>query len=262
MFRAGSGVAKVLPLSVVSRIEMVEASRIESSDGRLTVLLQGRLTPVLLASSEIDLAKSCYPVLVVTAEERTIGLLADEIIDIIEDQLDIQLASPSADIVGAAEIGGQTVELVDIAHFVARAYPSARKPAAARKVLLVADNVILRDMLAPSLAAAGYIVSPVGPQVSPQEIVEQALHCDVVVLDVDASGFAASDLVRELRENHGSAPVIAVAGNPTPHAQRKAARDGFASLVSKLDRSALLDALAFALEATADDNETAMEFAA
>ncbi len=51
MFRAGQGAPKVLPLSLVSRIEMVETKRIESSDGRLMVLLQGRLMPIVPISS-------------------------------------------------------------------------------------------------------------------------------------------------------------------------------------------------------------------
>ena len=50
LFRAGDGLPKVLPLSLLSRIEMVEADRIERSDGRYVMLHQGRLMPLLPTS--------------------------------------------------------------------------------------------------------------------------------------------------------------------------------------------------------------------
>src|SRR5262249_33610557 len=47
LFRAGEGLPKVLPLSLLARIEMVEASRIERSGHQFLMLHQGRLMPLL-----------------------------------------------------------------------------------------------------------------------------------------------------------------------------------------------------------------------
>jgi len=264
MFRAGRGASKVLPLSVVSRIEMVDTSRIETSDGRLMVLLQGRLTPILPASPAIDLSQSSYPVLVVTAEGRTIGLLAEEIVDIIEDKLEIQLASSSSDIVGSAEIRGQAVELMDISHFIANAYPASHRASGIQRVLLVTEDVLLRDMLSPSLTAAGYAVAVAKPSDEAHRLVGQASTCDAVVVDMDAPGMAKSALMRAVKDNQSplSVPVLGLAADPTPRATRKATASGLAALVSKLDRPALISALSFALDTAAEAKDTEMELAA
>ncbi len=94
------------------------------------VLLQGRLMPIIPISPEIDLSKPSYPVLVVATEKRSIGLLADEIVDILEDKLEIQLASSNSEIVGSAEIRGTAVELIDVSHFIRMAEPPAKNSGA------------------------------------------------------------------------------------------------------------------------------------
>jgi two-component system chemotaxis sensor kinase CheA len=255
MFRAGAGASKVLPLSVVSRIEMIETSRIEKSDGRLVVLLQDRLTPLELVSPAIDLSRSSYPVLVVTVDDRTIGLLAEEIVDIIEEKLEIQLASRSADIIGSAEIRGDAVELIDVTHFIAAAHPTSCDTADMQRILLVADDPMLHDMLIPPLSAAGYGVTVAS--LGEDGILERASACHAVVVDMDVPGINASRLMCTLKQNRAALPmpVLGLATHPTPRATRSATKRGITALVSKLDRPSLLNTLTFALDAAAEAQE-------
>lgn len=130
LFRAGPGVPKMLPLSLVARIEMVDATRIERAGGRFVMLYQGRLMPILPVAPMAEISRAAHPVLVITAGDRTIGLLVDEIIDIIEERLDIQLATPAPETIGAAEIRGRPTELLDIGHFFKAAWPESSAEAA------------------------------------------------------------------------------------------------------------------------------------
>jgi two-component system chemotaxis sensor kinase CheA len=264
MFRAGQGAPKVLPLSLVSRIEMVETKRIETSDGQLMVLLQGRLMPIVPVSSQIDLSRGSYPVLVVADGDRSLGLLTDEIVDIIEDKLDIQLSSSSPDIVGSAEIRGQAVELIDVSYFVRMAYPSSSKIASAQRVLLAAADENLRDMLSPSLAAAGYTVVPTTIPSDLSELFAQASTCDIMLVDTDAPAVATSGLMRTLKAKKGklTAPVIGLSKNPTTRATRSATECGMAALIGKHDRQSLLETLAYALDSAAEAKSMEMELAA
>ena len=245
----------MLPLSLVSRIEMVETKRIESSDGRLMVLLQGRLMPIVPISSQIDLSQPSYPVLVIATEKRSIGLLADEIVDIIEDKLEIQLASSSSDIVGSAEIRGEAVELIDVSHFIRMAEPPSKTRHEPQRVLLVTDDELLRDMLSPALAAAGYSVMPDGDS----RAISNELFAPGRELRRDACRHRRRRLspprpacVRSSR----SADTAAHAGHrpvqePDDRVQRRTATDsGMAALVSKHDRQTLLETLAYALDAS------------
>jgi two-component system chemotaxis sensor kinase CheA len=264
MFRAGQGAPKVLPLSLVSRIEMVETKRIESSDGRLMVLLQGRLMPIVPISSQTDLSQSSYPVLVIATEKRSIGLLADEIVDIIEDRLEIQLASTSSDIVGSAEIRGEAVELIDVSHFVRMAEPPSKSGTKPQRVLLVTGDELLRDMLQPTLAAAGYSVSPTGVPADLNELFAQAASYDAMLVDTDMPAAAASGLLRMLQQKRDTlrTPVVGLSKNPTSRATRKATDSGMAALVSKHDRQTLLETLTYTLDASAEASGLDMELAA
>jgi two-component system chemotaxis sensor kinase CheA len=264
MFRAGQGAPKVLPLSLVSRIEMVETKRIESSDGRLMVLLQGRLMPIVPISSQTDLSQPSYPVLVIATEKRSIGLLADEIVDIIEDRLEIQLASTSSDIVGSAEIRGEAVELIDVSHFVRMAEPPSKSGSALQRVLLVTGDELLRDILSPPLAAAGYSVSPTAIPSDLNELFAQAANYDVMLVDTDIPAAAASGLMRALQQKRDTlrTPVIGLSKNPTSRATRKATDGGMAALVSKHDRQSLLETLTYTLDASAEASGLEMELAA
>ena len=263
MFKAGSGAPKVLPLSLVSRIEMVETNRIERSDGRLMVLLQGRLMPIVPISSEMDLSKPAYPVLVVATEKRAIGLMADEIVDILEEKLEIQIASANSELVGSAEIRGETVELIDVSYFI-RLADSAGAAAAPQRVLFVSDDQLVRDMLCPALAAAGYSLSATSVPADVNELVGQIAAFDAVILDTDSPTLSSPAFLRVLkdRKDAGRIPAIGVSKNPTSRTTRVATENGMAALVSKHDRHTLIETLAYALDAAADAKASSMELAA
>ncbi len=264
MFRAGQGAPKVLPLSLVSRIEMVETSRIESSDGRLMVLLQGRLMPIVPVSPQSDLSRGSYPVLVVADEDRTLGLLTDEIVDIIEDKLEIQLSSSSSDLVGSAEIRGQAVELIDVSHFVRTVYPEPSKSTKVQRVALVAEDTMLRDLLTPMLTAAGYsvVASSLGDNFA--DLLAQNAACDAMIIDIDARQVAAMGLMRTLKARKGElrAPILGLSKSPNSRAQNLATDCGMAGLVGKHDRHSMLGTLACILDSAAEAKNLDMELAA
>ncbi|NJM36191.1 MAG: chemotaxis protein CheA, partial [Rhodomicrobium sp.] len=107
LFRTGDGLPKVLPLSLLARIEMVDADRIERSDGRYVMLHQGRLMPLLPTSPMQDIGDRPHPVLVITANNHTIGLLVDEIIDIVEEPLAQDLdRNVAAEVAGSIGLAG------------------------------------------------------------------------------------------------------------------------------------------------------------
>jgi len=262
MFKAGSGAPKVLPLSLVSRIEMVETNRIESSDGRLMVLLQGRLMPIVPISSEIDMSKPAYPVLVVATDKRSIGLMTDEIVDILEEKLEIQLASANSELVGSAEIRGEAVELIDVSHFMRLAEPQTHDAATPQRILFAADDPLVRDLLCPAIAAAGYNL--VAASTDTSELLHQFAQFDAVVLDLDAPSLMTPAFLRALkdRKNAARVPAIGISKNPASRAARTAADNGMAALVSKHDRHTLLETIAYTLDAAADAKAKSMELAA
>ena len=96
------------------------------------------------------------------------GLVVDEIVDIVEQRLDIEVASERPGVLGYAVVKGSATEIVDIGHFLPQAYADwfrrrdARPAPTARRIMLVDDSAFFRDMLAPLIKAAGYQVVAVG----------------------------------------------------------------------------------------------------
>lgn len=264
LFKAGSGAPKVLPLSLVSRIEMVETSRIESSDGRLMVLLQGRLMPIVPISHEMDMSRPSYPVLVVSTEKRSIGLVADEIVDILEEKLEIQLASANSEIVGSTEIRGEAVELIDVSHFIRMIDPPSTAATVPQRVLFAADDHLVRDMLCPALAAAGYNIAATSIPADIGELLAQLSSYDAVIVDADAPAMALPATLKALKERKAAnlVPMVGISAHPTSRAVRNATENGMVALVSKHDRQTLMETLAFALDAAADAKAASMELAA
>lgn len=252
LFRAGSGSPKVLPLSLVARIEMVEPGRIERSDGKLLMLHQGRLMPIIPVAQSFDMPSRPHPVLVLSAEQRTIGLLVDEIVDIVEQKLDIQLASQGPDIVGSAEIRGEAVELIDVSYYFQAGYPDMHllHCSVGRKVLLLDDALSSRDMILPVLTAAGYTVSAVGSSSEVSDLLKQDMDFDAVITDLGSADNARHRLVASLLRQLplGGKPVIGLVAYPTPGALMAAREAGIENVVSRFDRQSLLSILSSAIE--------------
>ena len=100
------------------------------------------------------------------------GLVVDEIVDIVEDRLESRSAASAPGMIGSAVIKGQATEIIDIAHFLPLAFEDwlrrkeMKSDALTRSLLFVDDSAFFRNMLVPVLKAAGYDVTAVG---APQE---------------------------------------------------------------------------------------------
>ena len=104
VFRAGSPEPKAVPLSLVTRLEEVDCRKIELSNGRHMVQYRGHLMPLLRVNDEVGIKREgAQPLLVFSEGGRSVGLVVDEIVDIVEDKLDIEVGSDRAGVLG---IGG------------------------------------------------------------------------------------------------------------------------------------------------------------
>ncbi len=123
VFRAGSQRPKAVPLSLVTRLEEIDCRRIEISDGRHLVQYRDQLMPLLRIDTETGLKREgAQPILVFSDHGRSMGLVVDEIIDIVEDRLDIEVASNRPGVLGYAVVKGATTEIVDVGHFLPQAF--------------------------------------------------------------------------------------------------------------------------------------------
>ncbi len=164
VFRAGTSQPKAVPLGLVTRLEEIATDKIELSNGRYMVQYREQLMPLVQMADVTVQTSGAQPILVFADDGRSMGLVVDEIIDIVEERLNIEVAGSKDGILGSAVIKGQATEVIDVGHFLPMAFADwfsrkeMRPSSTAQSVLLVDDSAFFRNMLAPVLKAAGYKV--------------------------------------------------------------------------------------------------------
>jgi len=262
VFRAGSAQPKAVPLALITRLEEISSDKIELSNGRYMVQYREQLMP-LVQMDGVEVATSgVQPILVFADDGRTMGLVVDEIVDIVEEKLAIEVASGRDGILGSAVIKGRATEVIDVGHFLPMAFADwfnrrEMKPSAsAQSILLVDDSAFFRNMLAPVLKAAGYRVRVATNAKEGLVALRSGEEFDAVLTDIempDMNGFEFAETIRA-DQKLNDVPIIALSSMISPAAIERGRQAGFHDYVAKFDRPGLIAALK---EQTSDLNRAA-----
>ena len=251
VFRAGTNQPKAVPLGLVTRLEEIASDKIELSNGRYMVQYREQLMPLVQMEGVNVATSGSQPILVFADDGRSMGLVVDEIIDIVEERLNIEVAGSQQGILGSAVIKGQATEVIDVGHFLPMAFADwfsrkeMRPSATAQSVLLVDDSAFFRNMLAPVLKAAGYKVRVAPNAQEGLTALRSGQVFDVVLTDIempDMNGFEFAETIRS--DAHLSqVPIIALSSVVSPAAIERGRLAGFHDYVAKFDRPGLIAAL-------------------
>ncbi|WP_025032789.1 hybrid sensor histidine kinase/response regulator [Bradyrhizobium sp. DOA9] len=250
VFRAGSSQPKAVPLGLVTRLEELPADKIEFSNGRYMVQYREQLMPLVAMEGVTIASQGAQPILVFADDGRSMGLVVDEIIDIVEERLNIEVGGSSSGILGSAVIKGQATEVIDVGHFLPMAFADwftrkEMKPSLhSQSVLLVDDSAFFRNMLAPVLKAAGYRVRT-APTAQEGLAALRAQTFDVILTDIempDMNGFEFAETIRS-DNNLAATPIIGLSALVSPAAIERGRQAGFHDYVAKFDRPGLIAAL-------------------
>ena len=262
VFRSGSSQPKAVPLALVTRLEEISVDKIELSNGRHMVQYREQLMPLVEMEGVTIRESGVQPILVFADDGRSMGLVVDEIIDIVEEQLSIEVASTREGVLGSAVVKGQATEVIDVGHFLPMAFADwfsrkeMRLSATAQTVLLVDDSAFFRNMLAPVLKAAGYRVTVAQNGHEGLSVLRSGNQFDVILTDIempDMNGFEFAEAIRADRKME-SMPIIALSSVVSPAAIERGRQAGFHDYVAKFDRPGLIAALK---EQTADVRQAA-----
>ncbi|MEH2549523.1 two-component system chemotaxis sensor kinase CheA [Bradyrhizobium sp. AZCC 2262] len=251
VFRAGSSQPKAVPLGLVTRLEEIATDKIELSNGRYMVQYREQLMPLVQMTGVTVQTQGSQPILVFADDGRSMGLVVDEIIDIVEERLHIEVAGQQDGILGSAVIKGQATEVIDVGHFLPMAFADwfsrkeMRASSTAQSVLLVDDSAFFRNMLAPVLKAAGYKVRVAVNAQEGLAALRSSHTFDVVLTDIempDMNGFEFAETIRA-DHNLSTMPIIALSSLVSPAAIERGRQAGFHDYVAKFDRPGLIAAL-------------------
>ncbi|MBE2213284.1 MAG: chemotaxis protein CheA [Opitutaceae bacterium] len=121
LFSAAGRDRLALPLDAAARLEEFLPDAIERSGTREAVQYRGRILPLVRLSRLLPGAQAsprpaadALQVIVYQQADRTVGLVVDEIRDIVEDEVDLQVGSSGPGILGSAVIQGRITDLLDV----------------------------------------------------------------------------------------------------------------------------------------------------
>lgn len=260
LFRAGDATPKAVPLGLVARIETVERDRIETAGGRPLVQYRGRLMPLVPLDPgwDLSIAPAQQPVLVFGEDDRGLGLVVDEILDVADETLSVGPAGARPGFLGSAVLSGKVTEVIDTAWWLAQAGQDwfgtgatrVRPAGAARtRILVVEDSAFFRNLVVPALGAAGYAVTAVPSAEAALALREAGATFDAVVSDIAMPGMDGLAFAREVRAGGlwRDLPLLALSGNAAPEDVLRGRDAGFSDYVAKYDRDALLRSVALCL---------------
>src|SRR3954462_13609221 len=251
VFRAGSSQPKAVPLALVTRLEELAADKIELSNGRYMVQYREQLMPLVLMEGVEVRSTGSQPILVFADDDRAMGLVVDEIVDIVEERLNIEVASGREGILGSAGIKGLATEVIDVGHFLPMAFADwfsrkeMRASSTAQSVLLVDDSAFFRNMLSPVLKAAGYKVRTATNAQEGLTVLRSGQEFDVILTDIEMPDMNGFEFAETVRADHklGGTPIIALSAMISPAAIERGRQAGFHDYVAKFDRPGLIAAL-------------------
>jgi two-component system chemotaxis sensor kinase CheA len=260
LFRTNSGAPMAVPLALVARLEEVERATLERSNDRWVVQYRGQLMPLIAMTPEQEMSTSKegrQPVLVFSDRDHAMGLMVDEIVDIVEAKLNVDLAAELPGRIGSAIIAGQATEIVDAGYYLSQAYKDwfgsqqqdAAEAGTRRRVLLVDDSAFFRNLLAPQLAAAGFQVIAIDSADKALSLCEAGEQFDLIISDIEMPGMNGFEFCESVKKNARwqATPIIALSSRASPKDIARGRQVGFDDYVAKYDREGLVHTMHEAL---------------
>lgn len=254
VFKAGGDSTKAVPLSLIARLEEADLATAEEAGHRTVLQYRGGLMPLVGIDGTPAPREGKHPILVFAEGERMLGLVVDEVVDIVEGSLDLQLVgSAQPGVLGSSIIAGRSTDVIDTVYYLRQSDDAwfelqTREPFGnerERKVLLVEDSSFFRNLLMPMLKMAGYRVTTAEDGEAALSICRSGDAFDIIISDIEMPGLSGFDLARTLRQDERwkKVPMVALSSHANPQDFERGRNAGFNDYVTKLDPKALLAAL-------------------
>jgi two-component system chemotaxis sensor kinase CheA len=260
VFRAGGMDLKGVPLALVARLEEIEVAQIEHSHGKPVVQYRGKLMPLVTIDGSFDVrGEGRQPVLVFADRDRSMGLVVDEIVDIVEERLKVELSVDQPGLIGTAVVSGKATDIIDAGFYLTQAWgdwfgspdQEFQGESEGKRILLVDDSPFFRNLLTPLLSVAGYEVISVDSADKALSLRESGDNFDAIISDIEMPGMNGFDFAQAVRAEGrwAKVPMVALSSHATEKDFERGREVGFTDYVAKFDRDALLQTLAQSLSA-------------
>jgi two-component system chemotaxis sensor kinase CheA len=166
LFRAGSFMRLAVPLSLVARLEEFPRSAIEQAGGSAAVQYRGGILKLVSLASILEpgvqtggIAQDPAQVVVFADGVRALGVMVDEVLDIVEEAVTTRQPSRHAGLIGSAIVGRRVADFLDVRAVLGADWlaPTASRSRSAT-VVLAEPSPFTRGVIRCELEMAGHTV--------------------------------------------------------------------------------------------------------
>ncbi|MCE2993939.1 MAG: chemotaxis protein CheW [Alphaproteobacteria bacterium] len=215
---------KAIPLDFITRLEEIETAKIEKVSGQYILQYRDSLMKLMsFDENENFLNKEIVEVIVFSNSGDILGLVVDEILDIVSHRFDSKvLKSHDPKYLSTVVINGKSTEIIDIAYLYKHSLKYVPKSVYVNNhktitqpethLLMVDDSAFFRKFIPPVLSSAGYKVSVADSVENALKLLDQHADISVVITDLQMPGLTGADLVKIIKEDErrSKIPVIAL----------------------------------------------------
>ena len=264
LFSSGSAKRLAVPLALVDRLEEFPHAEIEQSGRRRVVQYRQQILPLIPLAELLSLGESVAekqdPVQVIVFSEgtRRMGVVVDEIVDIVEESISIRSQASQPGILGSAVVSGSVTDFIDLHHLIEAVDKnwfggSRDERAAGARVLVAEGSPFSRGLMRNSLEMAGFRVIEAGTTLEVLGRLKQE-SVDVMVSSLDLPGDDPSDFLANIRAAPDlcSLPILGLANTAEETQAQSDAEYHFDDCQLKFDRDSMLRSVEKLAAAVAD----------
>lgn len=254
LFRAGSFDRLAVPLSLVARLEEFPAASIEHAAGRPVVQYRNRILPLVplrsvleSTAADAELESDVVQVVVFNDGDRSIGLVVDQILDVVEDVVTARQKTRHNGLLGSGVVGKRVADFLDL-NYVINAAPEhwAQTNGSIRgsRVLVAEGSAFSRGLLRNVLDMAGYrVMEAASVDEAVRGLEQQPVNVVITAMDLPSGGSSGLLTAMRRRPEWTGIPILALADS-TDQVRHSGTPEGFQDCQMKFDREAMLESVA------------------
>jgi two-component system chemotaxis sensor kinase CheA len=128
VFSPGNETRMAVPLSRVARLEEFNLNMLENSDGKQVVQYRGDIMPLIFLSDVFGMntlrkEEDTLSVIIYSNQGRSVGVVVDKIIDIVEEVVTLKEGLVGHDLLGSTVVQDKVTDLLDVEGMIRRIDP-------------------------------------------------------------------------------------------------------------------------------------------
>ncbi|MBH1989696.1 MAG: chemotaxis protein CheA [Alphaproteobacteria bacterium] len=228
---------KAIPLSTLTRLEQINLNQVEYAENKPCIQYRNNLMSLVFMIDNTQ-QNDIKPVLVFSNDTHTLGLVVEEILDIIEgDGMNLKLEAHDPSKLGTTILKGHATEILNTDYFLQAEfsdwYSTSKNDTSQKKQLVfVGDHFYGANFLIPFLKISGFHVTALTNANELEKFFSLNFKTDGFILDVESDLISSCCANLQKQEAYSNIPKLFIANEPKNHPQN--IYDG--SIIKKLDR--------------------------